>query len=264
MKPFSTIAFVYLLAAISAAQPCDSIRLHELEMIPSYQMDEAQNAEYRQMMMRCGRSGIGKVSSTPFRFGFDLPLFGVVSLASIPGELQSDYGFAAKNGISFSPGLGLAFLFQDIIMARFGYQFWIKKWKLSYPASVNGNDLNFTEDGRFIYHGLFAEITKEYEHGFVGGGFELSVNNTYKFDARISDTSGEVKLSDLEDNQMNSQFDILLVAGLVFTIANKVRIKPGLKLGIPFIPLFDSGVYKFNIFTLRFGLSVQYFLTPRA
>ena len=230
--------------------------------------DEMHHAYYRQsgglIPQLQGAYGyeLDNKSSNNVQFGIEVPLYGVLSLASIPYDLKEEYDFSAKNGFSFSPGIGCALFINNAVMLKAGYQYWSKNWTLSYPYDFNNNEINVDEIGHFIYHGIYLAGSKEFKLGYIGAGLEFSFNKTYKFDIVLSDTTGKAQFNGLETGDVNQQVDLFVEGGLAFNFADKFRIKPGLKIGFPFMPLFDSGEFKFNIFLLRFGVSSEYFFTP--
>jgi hypothetical protein len=214
------------------------------------------------------------------KIGLDVPLFFTRSFVHVPKGLQgiiTDH----NGGWASDLGLGLNIDFNDNISLKFGFHKWNKLLNANYNGFVianNGNqvDLLIQESGSFNYIGLYMKVHYNLKLFFIGGGFELSLNKKYNSNYSVSDTSGNLIFSAI--NQANSplienynhQFDFSMITGLRFKINQKIILKPAIEFTVPFQPIINTGVYytspvnnqttevNISAFALKFGTVIEF------
>jgi len=222
-----------------------------------------------------------KIKSTPIHIsiGLDVPIFITRSLVDVPLGLR-DGITDHSGGVGYDFGLGLNIDFNDNVSLKFGFHKWNKLFSANYNAFVedlSGNERGFfiEENGEFNYLGLYLKAHYNFDHFFVGGGFEVSLNKKYNADYIVLNSTGKlvsnefgVKNTPLIE-EYNHQIDFSMIAGLRYKINEKLIVKPAIELiAAPIRPIINTGVYStinnernevnINIFALKIGAVIEF------
>jgi len=215
--------------------------------------------------------------SAKSNYGVDLPLYGNLSIVSVPGAFESLEG---TGGAGVDLGLGMYYNSSSRIKIRGGIHFWNKAFNPTYTGDYTiGNhyyDGKMKEEGVLSYTGLYCLITSEKSNFFWGGGFDLSFATSYQADVSLYDAQN-VLLGKIKDNdysiltdEFNAQFDLLFNMGINAEVSERVTIRPSVMFTIPCIKMFDTNVYAYNfnsdsneeigisIFSAKFGINLEY------
>jgi hypothetical protein len=209
-------------------------------------MTAEQHEKYETLRKRCRNPDEYKGDSY-MKLGTHVMFNYVVGIPNVSKEYLDQMESGIYPGSSFNIGGGLSLWTKDQILFQLGYQYLSKSWVMQY------------EDGRFEYNSIYFEGAREWSHMYLGGGIEYGFGQRYKYTHQGDDYYGGNKTSGIVTNNVNQQFDIFADFGGAFNIGEYIRIKPGLRLGIPFIPLFDADEYKFNIITFSVGVTTHLF-----
>ena len=209
-------------------------------------------------------------------YGIEIPLYYTSSVNSVPGVFTN---ISSTGGSSYDLGIGFFVKPSRVFLVEAGYHHWNKIFHPTYKGTITINNnivgVKAEELGVISYDGLYIHAAYEFKSIYAGGGFDISLGNSYKSDLRVYNESGAM-LDEINENNksiftetFNNQFDLLFMLGANISLSNHVKIKPGFQVSIPLVGLFGTGAYvwspmdrksdeaKINIVLLKFGITTE-------
>jgi hypothetical protein len=182
-------------------------------------------------------------------FGLDIPMYMNKSLVLIPDAFDPIEG---DGGNGFDLGLGVYFQIHEKFKLKTGIHLWNANFNPNFNDDVyiDGHyvQMRLDEQGKISYKGIYINGLYESEIGYIGGGIDFSLSNSYKCDIALYDTNNSLvakengsKESFLTD-EFNNQFNLLFIMGLKLKVNEKITIVPTGQISIPLMSVFDTDV----------------------
>lgn len=187
------------------------------------------------------------------KFGIDIPLMANYSLINTDNAVTQAGVRNSSNGFGYNLGIGLRWQLSKTIFWRNGLSFRTKRFHSNYAVTTDTTGSIGVADEYGTLHniGIYSAMHLEFGNFILGGGIDLSFAQIYRADYSIKNSAGAVidntQNTDVSiiaqqngKNKFNVQFDMNLILGYKFRIANgALNIKPIFQYTVPLVSLFD-------------------------
>lgn len=202
----------------------------------------------------------GTIESTcgQSKLKLDVPVYVTSSLNFVPQDFK-DEDFSSEGGLGYDAGIGLKIQASPYFTIKAGLHWWNKIFSPRYPAQIQFEDNStingrIEENGEIKCTGLYVQALYEGRIGYLGGGLDAALGQSYKADISAYSSTGQLLQRSTESesilvDEFKKQIDVVLLAAVRVPVSQRVTVYPSLQIAIPVQPVFDSGVETFDPFS---------------
>lgn len=179
--------------------------------------------------------------------GVEFSYKGSSNSIDLPGLLQGTFD-KVESGSGSNLSFGLNIKASDNISVSGGLTFWNIPFIPTIKGTSNNQSIFTKEIGSLSYTGIYLRVERNWQYFYFGGGFDISVSNSYKSTLETRNASGVlISKSDngnksILTNEFNQQFNLVLGLGPRIPIGKSFAVKGLLGVVVPFSSIYDTGV----------------------